>query len=110
MPRPCRIHSRTQRFCVDPACRETAAATPHTDPIVEVYPKVDGEYELRPIGTSPGGISTRLRLYRDIKESRRRQRVIDQPGWEIGLEVAGGYHSGFARTQDPVPGRTSTTG
>jgi hypothetical protein len=87
-----------------------ASQAPSGGSVVELYPKVDGEYELRPIGTSPGGISTRLRLYRDIEESRRRQRVIDQPGWEIGLEVAGGYHSGFARTQDLTPGTELNSG
>jgi hypothetical protein len=87
-----------------------ASQAPSGGSIVEVYPNVDGEYEVRPIRTGGGGISTRLRLYRDIRESRRRQRVIDKPGWEIGMEVAGGYHSGFARTQNPVPGANLNAG
>ncbi|HEX3234792.1 MAG TPA: hypothetical protein VHR41_11390 [Gemmatimonadales bacterium] len=89
-----------------------ASQSPSGSSIVELYPTVDAEYEVRPVRAAGagGGISTRLRLYRDIRESRRRQRVIDQPSWEIGMELAGGYHSGFAHTQSPLPGEELSGG
>jgi hypothetical protein len=71
--------------------------------IVEVYPDVDGDYEIRPIASSGSGLSTRLRLYRDVRASHRRTAVLDHPGWEIGVEVAGGWHSGFAQQNGPLP-------
>ena len=70
--------------------------------VVEIYPESDGEYELRPTGMSREGVATRLRLYRDAHESRRRVALLDQPGWEVGMEVATGWNSGFAQSQDPA--------
>jgi hypothetical protein len=32
--------------------------------------------------------------------------VLDHPGWEIGLEVAGGWHSGFTQSSGPQPPAT----
>ena len=69
--------------------------TPSGSSIVEIYPESDGEYELRPIDAQGGGVVTRLRLYRDVRASRRRVAIIDKPGWEIGVEVAAGWHSAF---------------
>ncbi len=66
--------------------------------VVELYPDVDGEYEIRAIALSGGGVAPHLRLYRDAEESHRRVAVINKPGWEIGMEIAGGWHSGFAQT------------
>lgn len=65
---------------------------------VEIYPDQDGEYEIQPISIQGSRISTRLRLYRDISESRRRMAAISKPGWEVGVELAGSWHSGFAQT------------
>lgn len=69
--------------------------TPSGSSIVEIYPEADAEYELRPIDSRGGGVATRLRLYRDVRASRRRVAILDKPGWEIGIEVAAGWHSGF---------------
>jgi hypothetical protein len=81
--------------------------TPSGASIVEVYPDGDGDYEIRPIAASGSGVSTRLRLYRDVRASHRRESVLDHPGWEIGMEVAGGWHSGFAQQNGPLPTGTS---
>jgi hypothetical protein len=80
------------------------SSSPSGGSTVEIYPDADGEYELRPIDSRGGGVATRLRLYRDVRESRRRLAIIDRPGWETGVEVAAGWHSGFAQ-----PGTTSPT-
>lgn len=77
--------------------------TPSGTSVVEIYPEVDGEYELRPIDSRGGGVATRLRLYRDVRASRRRVAIIDQPGWEIGLEVAAGRHSAFDQYSSGSP-------
>jgi hypothetical protein len=66
--------------------------------VVEIYPDQDGEYEIRPISIQGSRIATRLRLYRDVSESRRRMAAISTPGWEVGIELAGSWHSAFART------------
>lgn len=66
--------------------------------ILEIYPDQDGEYEIRPLSLQGSRIATRLRLYRDASESRRRMTVINKPGWELGVELAGSWHSGFAQT------------
>ena len=83
------------------------ADSPSGASIVEVYPDADGDYEIRPIGSSGSGISTRLRLYRDVRASHRRIAVLDNPGWEIGVEVGGGWHSGFAQQNGPLPPATA---
>lgn len=71
--------------------------------VVELYPDVDGLYEIRPTAAQGSGVATRLRLYRDVRESHRRTALINKPGWEIGLELAGGWHSGFAQIRGPLP-------
>lgn len=70
--------------------------------VYEIYTEADGEYELRPIALAREAVATRLRLYRDAAESRRRMSLRSRPGWEIGIELAGGWNSGFAQSQDPV--------
>ena len=75
--------------------------------VVELYPDVDGVYEIRPATTEVSGVATRLRLYRDVKESHRRTALIDKPGWEIGVELAGGWHSGFAQSNGILPAGTA---
>jgi len=60
--------------------------------VLSVYPRADAEYQIRLI---QGGPVVTLRLYRDIRASRRRQKVLSEPGWEIGGEVAFGGHTGY---------------
>ncbi|HKU63168.1 MAG TPA: hypothetical protein VJQ44_18345 [Gemmatimonadales bacterium] len=68
--------------------------------VSELYPESDGEYELRPIGMDHAGVASRLRLYHDAAESRRRVAILDKPGWEVGIEVAAGWNTGYAQSQD----------
>ena len=70
--------------------------------VAELYPESDGEYEIRPVGMNREGVATHLRLYRDADESRRRTALLSKPGWEVGIEVASGWNSGFAQSQDPA--------
>jgi hypothetical protein len=70
--------------------------------IVEVYPQVDAEYEIRAVGSIGSAAVTRMRLYRDVKASRRRQLIRNNPGWEIGIELAGGWHTGFLQSSAPA--------
>jgi hypothetical protein len=79
-----------------------ATDTPSGTSIVEVYPQVDAEYEIRAVGTSGSAAVTRMRLYRDVKASHRRQLVRNNPGWEIGVELAGGWHTGFLQSSAPA--------
>ena len=79
------------------------ADTPSGFSIVEIYPEVDTEYEIRPTGIANAGVGTRLRLYRDVRASRRRQYVKNNPGWEIGIEMASGWHSGYPQSQTALP-------
>lgn len=76
--------------------------TPSGTSIVEVYPQADAEYEIRAVGSAGSAAVTRMRLYRDVKASRRRQLVRNRRGWEIGVELAGGWHSGFPQTSAPA--------
>jgi hypothetical protein len=77
------------------------ADTPSGASIVEVYPERDAEYEIRSVGVSGSWVASHLRLYRDVSASRRRHHVRTTPGWGIGVEVAGGWHSGFAQSSAP---------
>ncbi len=79
------------------------ADTPSGFSIVEIYPEVDTEYEIRPTGLAIGGVGTRLRLYRDVRASRRRQYVKNNPGWEVGVEMASGWHSAYPQSQTALP-------
>jgi hypothetical protein len=80
--------------------------TPSGASILEVYPQRDDEYEIRAVmaETRP----TRLRLYRDVSASHRRQVVRGTRGWQVGVEMAGGWHSGFAQSSAPVPAGTDS--
>lgn len=60
--------------------------------VLSVYPRADAEYQVRLL---EGGPVVNLKIYRDVRASRRRQKVINEPGWEIGGEIAGGFHSGY---------------
>jgi hypothetical protein len=60
--------------------------------VLSVYPRADAEYQIRLVA---GGPIVTLRLYRDIRASRRRQKILTEPGWEIGGEIALGGHTGY---------------
>jgi hypothetical protein len=74
------------------------ADTPSGASIVEVYPERDAEYEIRSVGLGRSWVASHLRLYRDVSASRRRYHVRATRGWGIGVEMAGGWHSGFAQS------------
>lgn len=57
-----------------------------------VHPTTTAEYQFRLVS---GGPVVSLNVYRDLRRSRRRQKLIDEPGWEIGGEIAVGGHSGY---------------
>jgi hypothetical protein len=71
--------------------------------VAEIYPDQDGEYEIRPVSLQGSRTSTRLRLYRDVSESRRRLTAMSRPRWEIGVELGGGWHSGFVQSNVAPP-------
>jgi hypothetical protein len=79
------------------------ADSPSGTSIVEIYPQEDAEYEIRPILMVGGGVATRLRLYRDVRASRRREYVLNNPGWEIGLELASAWHSAYPQSRTALP-------
>lgn len=72
--------------------------TPSGSSIVEIYPQADAQYEIRSVGVNGGPIATRMRLYRDVRASRRRYALRNTPGWVIGMELASGWHSGFLQS------------
>lgn len=76
--------------------------TPSGMSVVEIYPDVDGEFEIRSSWAGKDAVGTRLRLYRDGRESRRRAAIVKRPGWEIGIELAAGWH-----TASGTPGQSS---
>jgi hypothetical protein len=82
----------------------TDAESPSGSSVLELYPEEDGEYELRPVARSGEGVATRLRLYRDVRASQRRVAILDKPGWELGIEVAAGWHSAFDQRSFGAPG------
>jgi hypothetical protein len=77
--------------------------SPSGTSIVEIYPQEDAEYEIRPVLVAGGGVATRLRLYRDVRASRRREYVLNNPGWEVGVELASGWHSAYPQSQTSLP-------
>lgn len=85
--------------------------SPSGSSVVEIYPDEDGEYEIRPSSLQGSRVSTRLRIHRDITESRRRVATRRRRGWELGVELASGWHSGFAQsTAAPLPGNDPANG
>lgn len=85
--------------------------SPSGSSVVEIYPDEDGEYEVRTVSMQGSRLSTRLRIYRDITESRRRVATRNNPGWELGIELAGGWHSGFAQSSAAaLPGDDPSAG
>jgi hypothetical protein len=88
-----------------------SSETPSGTSIVEIYPEVDSEYEIRAVGIRSGGVGTRLRLYRDVRASARRHHVRNTPGWDLGIEVAAGWHSGYLQSSAPeAPGSNPAGG
>jgi hypothetical protein len=87
-----------------------ATDTPSGMSITEIHPLADAEYEIRAVELKGAGAGTRLRLYRDLRASRRQQKVRETPGWEIGVEVAGGWHSGFVQSSSAPPAGSSPDG
>jgi hypothetical protein len=88
-----------------------ASETPSGTTLLEIYPEKDALYEIRSKAIGGDQLPTRLRLYRDVAASSRREYVRSNRAWEIGLEFAGGWHSGFAQSSaatgiggDPVGG------
>jgi hypothetical protein len=93
-----------------------SSQTPSGTTLVEIYPEADAEYEIRSLGVTLDRLPARLRLYRDVNASARRHYVRTHRGWDIGIELAGGWHSGFAQSSgalapssDP-PGGTDLEG
>ncbi len=84
--------------------------TPSGTSVAEIYPEIDAEYEIRVIALSGQHLASRLRLYRDVRASSRRQEVRNTPGWEMGIELAGGWHSGYFQSSAPAPLGTSPPG
>ena len=75
-----------------------ASQTPSGTTLLEIYPESDAEYEIRSRGVSGNQLPTRLRLFRDVAASSRRLHVRTSRAYEIGLELAGGWHSGFVQS------------
>jgi hypothetical protein len=71
--------------------------------VVELYPDIDGVYEIRTVTGSGSGVATRLRLYRDISASHRRMAALAKPGWGVGFELGTGWHSAFAQANGSAP-------
>lgn len=85
--------------------------SPSGSSVVEIYPDEDGEYEIRTSSVQGSRLATRLRIYRDVSESRRRMATRSRPGWELGIELAGGWHSGFTQSSvAPLPGNDPASG
>ncbi|HET6837241.1 MAG TPA: hypothetical protein VFH24_04300, partial [Gemmatimonadales bacterium] len=72
--------------------------TPSGSTFLEIYPEKDAEYEILSRGIGGTRLPTRLRLYRDVGASARRQHVRANRSWEIGIELGGGWHSGFVQS------------
>jgi hypothetical protein len=72
--------------------------TPSGTTLLEIYPEKDALYEIRSREIGGDQLPTRLRLYRDVAASSRREYVRANRAWEIGMELAGGWHSGFAES------------
>jgi hypothetical protein len=77
--------------------------TPAGASFFDIYPDVDAEYEIRAVLLGGSTFASRFRLYRDLRTSARRQRVRNRQGWDIGIEMAGGWHSGYVQSSAPPP-------
>jgi hypothetical protein len=84
--------------------------SPSGSSVFEIYPDRDGEYEIRPVSIQGSRISTRVRIYRDLNESGRRMGTGNQPGWDLGIEIAGGWHSGYQQSNSAPVGGSSPDG
>jgi hypothetical protein len=79
--------------------------TPSGSTFLEIYPQKDAEYEIRLVVLAGNLLPARFRLYRDVGASARRQQVRANRSWEVGVELGGGWHSGFVQS-----GAVPTTG
>lgn len=84
--------------------------TPSGSTFLEIYPEKDAVYEIRSMGIGGARLPTRLRLYRDVGASARRQHVRASRGWGIGVELAGGWHSGFIQSGALAPAGSDPAG
>jgi hypothetical protein len=87
-----------------------SSETPSGTSIAEIYPEIDADYEIRAVVLGGRSFATRLRLYRDIRASARRHRVRQKSGWDIGIELAAGWHSGYWQSSAPPPTGASPAG
>jgi hypothetical protein len=78
--------------------------------LVEIHPGSDAVYQIRAVALMGSAVATRLRLYRDLSASERRQLVSARPGWQVGVEFAGGWHSAFVQSSAPAPTGTEIDG
>jgi hypothetical protein len=66
--------------------------------VYEIYPFKDDEYELQVLDV-PAGQTGSLRIFRDVRASRRRQLAArgagGNSGWKLGIELAAGYHGSY---------------
>jgi hypothetical protein len=65
--------------------------------VFEIYPFRDAEYEVQVLDV-PSGETGKLRIYRDVRASRRRQlaaKGAGGSGWKLGLELSAGFHSSY---------------
>jgi hypothetical protein len=89
----------------------TSAQSPSGSSVVEIYPDQDGEYELRAISLHGSRLPSRLRLYRDVIESSRRLTPSNRSPWDLGIEISGGWHSGFSHSGvASAPGTSLSSG
>jgi hypothetical protein len=75
-----------------------SSETPSGTTLLEIYPEKDAFYEIRSRELGGDQLPTRLRLYRDVAASSRRQYVRANRAWDVGLELTGGWHSGFVQS------------
>lgn len=86
------------------------AETPSGTSIAEIHPEIDADYEIRAVVLGGSSFATRLRLYRDVRASARRHRVREKSGWDIGIELAAGWHSGYWQSSAPAPTEANPAG
>ena len=70
--------------------------TPSGSAFLEIYPQKDAEYEIRSIAITGNRLPTRLRLYRDVRASARRDtfgRIV--AGRSVSRSAAAGIAGSF---------------
>jgi len=52
----------------------------------------------------PGALRAEKQVSTSVPaEGSALQYVLDNPGWEVGLELAGGWHSGYPQSRTALP-------